>query len=256
MQNNLEALFFFSQCDHTCAVEDETLHLLSHTIRHSSKTMHENLVKSLKADVRRKWVHNIGWEMLCKKGILVDDYLHSLVQPGFKLDELALVIYARMYHIRIGVILKTDFWTTRTNEALEDCDAILCFHGNLKFFDTRQKISEVVDLTGDGENEDSIEPSQPNDTKWKTFNSLKTDLKTEVEITVLYEQMHGKKQGKVLTSPRPKKLVPEMAKRTPPEKNDPPKDPNKTKRTTCGEKHCKEKTCKKRTIIHLSKRVQ
>ena len=43
MQNNLEALFFFSQCDHTYAVEDETLHLLSHTIRHSSNTMHESL---------------------------------------------------------------------------------------------------------------------------------------------------------------------------------------------------------------------
>ena len=96
MQNNLEALLFFSQCNHTYAVEDETLHLLSHTIQHSSNTMHENLVKWLKADVRRKWVHNIDWEMLYKKGILVDDCLHSLVQPGFKLDELALVIYARI----------------------------------------------------------------------------------------------------------------------------------------------------------------
>ena len=91
------------------------------------------------------------------------------------------------YHIGIGVILKTDFWTTRTNDTLEDCDVILCFHGNLKFTDTRQKISEVIDLTGDGENKHSIEPSQRNDTKWKTFNSLKTDLKTDVEISVLYK---------------------------------------------------------------------
>ena len=97
MQNNLE-VFFFSQCDHIYAVEDETLHLLSHVIRHSSTTMHQNLVRWIKADDQRKWVHNITWEMLCKKGILVDDYLDSLVQPGFKLDELALVIYARMYH--------------------------------------------------------------------------------------------------------------------------------------------------------------
>ena len=98
--------------------------------------------------------------MLYKKGILVNDYLDSLVQPGFKIDELGLVIYARMYHIRIGVSLKTDFWTTRTNDTLEDCDVILCFHGSLKFSNTRQKISHVIDLTGGGENEHSVPPSQ------------------------------------------------------------------------------------------------
>ena len=83
-----------------------------------SKNNRDNLAKWIKAETRRKWVLNLAWEMLYKKGILVDDYLDSLVQLSFKLDELALVIYARMYHVGIGVILRYDFWTTRTNDSL------------------------------------------------------------------------------------------------------------------------------------------
>ena len=60
--------------------------------------MCENL-KWIQADAWRKWVHNIAWEMLYKTGNFGDDYLDSLVHPGFKIDELGLVIYARMYHI-------------------------------------------------------------------------------------------------------------------------------------------------------------
>ena len=133
--------------------------------------MWENLVKWIKADAWRKWVHNIAWEMLYKKGILVDDNLDSLIQPGFKIDELSLVIYVRMYHIGIGMILQTDFWIIRTNDSLEDCDVVLCFQGNLKFSDTRPKISEVIDLTVS----DKDKLSQTKDTKHKTFNSLKSD---------------------------------------------------------------------------------
>ena len=152
--------------------------------------MHQNLIKWLKADVRRKWVDNIAWETLYRKGILVKDYLDSLVQPGFKLDEIGLLIYARMYHIGIGIILHTDFWTTRVNDTLENCDAVLCFQGNLKFSDTRPKTSEVVDLTSDEKQTPS--PPQNKDTKHRTFNSLKSDLNSEEEIQVLYEQIHGK----------------------------------------------------------------
>ena len=116
---------------------------------------------------------------------MVDDYLDSLVQPGFKLDELALVIYARMYHVGIGIILRNDFWTTRTNDSLKDCDDVLCYHGNLQFSDTRPKISGITTDT------EKDKPSQT-DSKWKTFNSLKMDLQTEQEIQVLFEKMHGK----------------------------------------------------------------
>ena len=172
--------------------------------------MRENLVKWIKADARRKWIHNIAWEMLYKKGILVDDYLDSLIQPGFKIDELGLVIYARMYHIGIGIILQIDFWTTRTNDSPEDCDAVLCFYGNLKFSDTRLKISEVINLTVS----DKDKPSQTKDTKCKTSNSLKSDLNSEEDTQVLYEQMHGKQpvSEKLNTPSRPKSLSP------PPEK--------------------------------------
>ena len=63
---------------------------------------------------------------------------------GFKLDELALVIYARMYHVGISIILRTDIWTTRTNGSLKDCDVVLCHHGNLQFSDTGPKMSEIT----------------------------------------------------------------------------------------------------------------
>ena len=145
--------------------------------------------------------------MLYKKGTLVDDYLDSLVQPGFKIDELGLVICTRMYYISIGIILWTDFWTTKTNDSQEDCDAVLCFQGNLKFSDARPKISEVVDLTIS----DKDKPSQTKNNKCKTFNSLKSDLNSEEDTQVLYEQIHGKQP--VPTSPPSQKVPVHLQKK-------------------------------------------
>ena len=127
--------------------------------------------------------------------------------------------------IGIGVIFKMDFWTTRTNDSLEDCDAVLCFHGNLKFSDTRRKISQVVDLTSDGEKEDSEPQSEKSDTKKKTFNSLKSDLNTEEEVQVLYEQIHGKIPANIPTPPKPQKPDTPRPKSPPPVKKNPPKNP-------------------------------
>ena len=127
------------------------------------------------------------------------------------MDELALVIYARMYHVGISIILRNDFWTSRTNDSLEDGDGVLCYYGNLWFLDTRLKISGI---TTDTEKE---KPSQT-DSKWKTFNSLKTDLQTEQEVQVLFEKMHGKPPApaKAPTPPRPKKPLTTPRPKKPP----------------------------------------
>ena len=51
----------------------------------------------------RDRIESIGGELLCQKGRTVDQYIGDLTKPGFKFDELALLIFTQMYHKHIFV---------------------------------------------------------------------------------------------------------------------------------------------------------
>ena len=68
-----------------------------------------------------------------------------------KFDEIALLIYARMYQIHIRIILCGKYWSThrvQTMENFETSDIILGYFGHLNFKDTvKHRISiDTIDL--------------------------------------------------------------------------------------------------------------
>ena len=63
-------------------------------------------------------------------------YLQNLLSVQFKFDEIALIIYARMYQLHIGVILKDHYWLTHSWQTLqnfEESDIILAYFGQMNF---------------------------------------------------------------------------------------------------------------------------
>ena len=57
-------------------------------------------------------------QLLNKKQLDVMVYLQNLLSVQFKFDEIALIIYARMYQLHIGVILKDHYWLTHSQQTL------------------------------------------------------------------------------------------------------------------------------------------
>ena len=47
------------------------------------------------------WVHKVGCDILGQKKLILDNYLNTVLQSGVLWDELALLIFARMYKIYI-----------------------------------------------------------------------------------------------------------------------------------------------------------
>ena len=57
-------------------------------------------------------------DLLHRKGIKTNDYLAQIMEPGAPVNEIGLLIFSRMYHIHIHVLLNGYFWTT--NKPNED----------------------------------------------------------------------------------------------------------------------------------------
>ena len=45
----------------------------------------------------RYYLEHVGGDLICKKGLTVEEYMYNVVQPGVPLDKIAIVLYARMY---------------------------------------------------------------------------------------------------------------------------------------------------------------
>ena len=57
----------------------------------------------------RDWIESISGELLRRKGRTVDEYISDLIKPGFKFDELALLIFTCMHHKHIFVLMEGRF---------------------------------------------------------------------------------------------------------------------------------------------------
>ena len=110
---------------------NQTAHIFTHFTKHS---MAQQRVP-LKAFVlgHRDWIESVGGDLLHRKGRTVDQYIADLIRPGFKFDELALLICTRMHHKHIFVLMEGRFWTSHMDNDVTRCDLKFGFVGNLLF---------------------------------------------------------------------------------------------------------------------------
>ena len=85
------------------------------------------------------FVEKVGGYLTHRKGLDVEEYMYNVVLPSVPLDEIGILLYARMYKIHIAIILQGKYWTTNRDEALNKATIYLIFCGHMQFFDTTRK---------------------------------------------------------------------------------------------------------------------
>ena len=97
--------------------------------------MRSYLKKWIETEAHDKFIASIASDLLQQKGLMVEEYCQTIVQPQWPLDEIAIALFACMYKIHICVFVEGKFWTTNRNQAINGANIYLVY-GKLKFLDT------------------------------------------------------------------------------------------------------------------------
>ena len=134
---------------------------MSHITGKTPEQMRDYLRRFVSQPHHAKWIADVGSVFLAKKGLKVSDYLENITSPGVPLDELALLIFARMYHDQIAIICQDRVVYSSLKATMHDCRFILVYGGGVTFY-----------LAANRGPEDSMTPLPLN-------LSLKTQLDTD-----------------------------------------------------------------------------
>ena len=153
MHNTWINLLHNFQCNHTGYDENTaTIHMLSHHcgwVKWIPEGIQNDFLSWIPSNMT--FVRQACGYLLKKKNLHLTPYLQYLIQPRYKFDKIALLIFARMYQIHIGVILKDRYWSMHQNQSIENfesSDIILAYFGNLNFKDTvvKQISADMIEL--------------------------------------------------------------------------------------------------------------
>ena len=134
MTHVLKMTFTF-QCSHEYAVGDETMHILSHYVRADAVELCGKFPDWIHS--HHKWVEDIANPVLFRKGSADDDYIEFIIKPGTPVDEIGLLIFARMYHLYMCIIMEDCCWTTQRNHDLDRCMVFISYRGALMLMKPR-----------------------------------------------------------------------------------------------------------------------
>ena len=85
------------------------------------------------------FVSKIATYIFERKVITIDDYMETICDLGQPLDEIGIVLIARMYHVHVAVMQNKYYWTTRKDHDVQVCTILLGWKGNLQFIDIKWK---------------------------------------------------------------------------------------------------------------------
>ena len=69
-------------------------------------------------------------------GLKVEEFANNIISPKVPIDELGLLIIARMYHTHFGVVLKDRVWYTTDDNSSKCSKFLLVYQGGVSFSDT------------------------------------------------------------------------------------------------------------------------
>ena len=113
------------------------MHILSHYVRADAAKLHAKFPEWIRS--HQDCIEAIANPILFKKGSNVDDYIDFIAKPGTPVDEIGLLIFARIYHLHMCIIMEDRCWTTQHKHDLDRCTVFIAYRGALLFNDTRSK---------------------------------------------------------------------------------------------------------------------
>ena len=82
----------------------------------------------------------MGCDILGQKKLNLDDYLDTVLKPSVPWDELALLMFARMYKIQFFSMGANKFWSTNISRRRYVCRIWFLYQGGLTFSDTVKEV--------------------------------------------------------------------------------------------------------------------
>ena len=120
------------QCCNNIPVVDETLHFLGHHVNKTPDEIRLDLANWIPNDL--DWIRSVCSILINKRKQDFDGYINSLIKENNKIDEIGLLLIARLYSVHIGVIMQDQsVWTTHVSNTLSCCGIILAYLGKHKF---------------------------------------------------------------------------------------------------------------------------
>ena len=132
------------QCYHQISPGNETFDVLSHYFKQNAAALCLELCYWMTRNIQ--YVTKVGWYILGRKKLTPADYIHYMTLPTTPLDEIGLVLFARMKKIHIAFLMEEKFWTTQRNHEFKKCSIVLAFSSNLTFNDTQKKEASLPKL--------------------------------------------------------------------------------------------------------------
>ena len=85
-----------------------------------------------------QYVTKVGWYILGCKKLTPDQYINYMALPTTPLDEIGLILFARMKKIHITFLMQEKYLTAQCNHDFKKRTIVLAFRGNLTINDTRK----------------------------------------------------------------------------------------------------------------------
>ena len=104
-----------------------------------------------------QWISSVGGEILGKKKIKIKDYCNDLQEMVTPIDQLGLLILARMYHRHFMVFLKDSVWSTRRYNGATNSTIYFTYNGGTCFLDTVEDPDAENQLPTSDSGEENIE---------------------------------------------------------------------------------------------------
>ena len=124
----------YFQCKHRIQPHLFTAHIITHHSEDNINSIRTNLTKFIGSHMG--WISSVGETILRKKGIKVEDYVNDLQDLSTPIDQLGLLIIARMYHRHFAVFMKDYVWSTCCDNSIENCAIYFAYNGGCSFLDT------------------------------------------------------------------------------------------------------------------------
>ena len=150
LSHNITCLIDTFQCDHTDYDENtSTIHMLSHYCGASPEGIWQDFMTWIPRNMQ--FMRQASGYLLKKKNLDLQPYLQYLINPQFKFDEIAILLFTRMYQIHVGVILKGRYWSTHRQQSIENFECsniILVYYRDLNFKETvvRYITADTIEL--------------------------------------------------------------------------------------------------------------
>ena len=107
------------------------IHVTCHNLAISPEDLWAQIVKWVPHNL--EWIKSISIDFLARKKTYLMSYLKNMIHRKYKVDEVGLVIIAKMCDVHIAVLMKRKIWTTQLQTDINLCDIILAYVGHLQF---------------------------------------------------------------------------------------------------------------------------